>query len=231
VVVWDLTGDRQWERPFGSKLKPFGRHPLVVSPDGSSFVVIDVRGFAEFFDGRTLRPIGRIRPARGRVHAAEIAPGGDVVAITTYDGVDGMVEFWDVRTRRRLGRPQVGHAAPAEAVSWSADGRWLATGDVGGLMRIWDARRATPRATALEAVADLSLSPDGKLVAVTLLLDNFGGGLQLRSVPGLELVRTVAVPSGTAGRFSPDGRTFSTGIGTDGSGSSTPAPGSRAASP
>jgi WD40 repeat protein len=45
-------------------------------------------------------------------------------------------------------------------------------------------------------------------LAATLELPNFAGGLVIRSVPDLELVRTVRVPAGTTGRFSRDGRSF-----------------------
>jgi len=56
--------------------------------------------------------------------------------------------------------------------------------------------------------ANLSLSPDGRTLAVTLLRGGFAGGLALLSVPDLRPVRTVDVPIGTVGRFSPDGRTL-----------------------
>ena len=208
VVVWDLTGARHWERPFGADMTPSGGHPLAVAPDGSRFAVLDARGFADVFDGRTLRRTARIRPAYGRVVGAAIAPDNRVMAITTFDGVDGTVEFWDLRSRRRLGAPQTGHADPAEAVTWSADGRWLATGDTRAMVRVWDARRRTLHGTSTGGMTDLALSPDGKLLAVTLEHANPGGGLELRSVPSLEVVRTVKVPTGTVGRFSPDGRSL-----------------------
>jgi WD40 repeat protein len=208
VVVWDLTGARHWERPFGADMTPSGGHPLAVAPDGSRLAVVDARGFADVFDGRTLRRIVRIRPATGAVTGAAISPDGNVMAITAYDGVDGTVEFWDVGAQRRLGPPQTGHADPAEAVTWSADGRWLATGDASTAVRLWDARRRMPQDALVRGVVDLGLSPDGKLLAVTLELDNFAGALEIRSVPDLELVRTLALPIGTVGRFSPDGRSL-----------------------
>jgi WD40 repeat protein len=84
----------------------------------------------------------------------------------------------------------------------------LATGDIGSVVRVWDARRRTLRGTSTGGMTDLALSPDGKLLAVTLEHANPGGGLELRSVPSLELIRTVKVPTGTVGRFSPDGRSL-----------------------
>jgi WD40 repeat protein len=208
IIAWDLSGERLWERPFGTDATPRRSRALAAAAHGSRFALIDARDFVELFDSRTLRPLGRIRPVHGRVSGAAVAPDGRTVAITTNDGIDGGLEFWDASTGRPLGEPQPGHANPAVAVSFSADGRWLATGDTGSIVRLWDARRRAPRSTALGGVADLSLSPDGRMLAATLELDNFGGGLQIRSVPDLELIRTVDLPSGTVGRFSPDGRSL-----------------------
>jgi WD40 repeat protein len=81
-------------------------------------------------------------------------------------------------------------------------------------VRVWDARRRTAESSVAltddhQAVSELSLSPDGTTLAVTLLnTSQSGGGLEIRSVPDLELIRTVDVPIGTVGRFSPDGRSL-----------------------
>jgi WD40 repeat protein len=67
-------------------------------------------------------------------------------------------------------------------------------------------------ATALTGTAgDVSLSPDGRLLATTFAFRNFDGGLQVRSVPGLRPLRTLGLPPGTTGQFSADGRLLSYG--------------------
>ena len=210
IVVWDLAGDRRREQPFATDLRPSTPHPLVVSDAGSQAAVIDARGFAALLDGRTLRPSGRIRPSAGRVSGAAVAPDGRTIALTTYDGIDGTVEFWDTRALRRLGTPQPAHAGPAGAVTWSADGRRLVTGDPWAI-RLWDARRRRLVSTDQQGAADVDLSPDGTLLAATLGAADPDGGLQIRSVPGLELLRTVRVPQGSVGRFAPDGRSLAYG--------------------
>lgn len=93
-------------------------------------------------------------------------------------------------------------------MTFSADGRWLATGAGDGIVLLWDARRRTPVETLVRNVADLSLSNDGKLLAATPSDENFDGGLELYSVPDLKLIRTVPAPAGTLGRFSADGRSL-----------------------
>jgi WD40 repeat protein len=208
VIAWDLTGQRRWERPFGADTTPRLSESLTTAARGSHFAVIDARGFVDLFETRTLRLTGRIRPTQRDISAAAVAPDGRTLAITTYDGIDGTLEFWDTRTRRRLDDPQPAHSIAPEALTFSADGRWLATGDGGSLVRLWDARRRAPRSVMHGGVSDLSLSPDGRTLAATLQLENFSGGLQIRSVPDLKLIKTVAVPVGTVGRFSPDGRSL-----------------------
>jgi WD40 repeat protein/energy-coupling factor transporter ATP-binding protein EcfA2 len=232
VIAWDLSAESRWERPFGGP----GARPvpasLTTAARSPRFAVIDARGFVDLFDSRTLRLTGRIRPRRrhtgaglpldadtaaqlrwtgGPIPGAAVAPDGATVAITTDDGE---LQFWDTRTRRPLGEALRAHAQPAWALAFSADGRWLATGGGDSLLRVWDARRRTAaNSVALtddhQAVSDLSMSPDGTTLAVTLLNTNVsGGGLEIRSMPGLELVRTVDVPVGTVGRFSADGRSL-----------------------
>jgi WD40 repeat protein/DNA-binding SARP family transcriptional activator len=231
VIAWDLTGARRWERPFGTVAARGFPASLTTAARGSHFAVIDSRGFVDVFESRSLNLTGRIRPGRGHsavvlpvdarradrtrasrkpVTGAALAPDGRTLAITT---VDGELEFWDVRSRQRLGDPQSAHANPAWTVSYSADGRWLATGGGDALLRIWDARRRTAAGSValtsdFQGVSDLSFSPEGTTLAVTRLNDSSTGGLEIRSVPDLKLIRTVAMPTGTVGRFAPDGRTL-----------------------
>ncbi len=79
------------------------------------------------------------------------------------------------------------------------------------MLRLWDARRRTTADTTSRGARDLSFSPDGRTLAVTLRDENFNGGLEILSVPDLELVRTVRAPIGLTARFSRDGRSLSYG--------------------
>jgi DNA-binding SARP family transcriptional activator/WD40 repeat protein len=209
VIAWDLSGQRRWERPVGVTGTPRVAGSLVMAADRSHFALIDARGFVDLFESRTLRRAGRIRPERGHLTAAAVAPDGRMLAITTDAGINGTLELRDTRPRRRLGEPQLAPAYPASTLTFSADGRWLATGGREPVVQLWDARRRAAAKSVLAGIpADLSLSPDGTMLAATLLNTNFGGGLQIRSVPALEVIRTVGVPIGTVGRFSPDGRSL-----------------------
>jgi WD40 repeat protein len=206
VVAWDLQGDRRLERPLIADGRSGGQ-TVVTSARGAQFAVVDRQGSIDVFDSRTLRFTGRIPLAGGhRPQAAAISPDGRTLAVTD---VQGRVGFWDLRTRRPLGEPQYGHAEDVPAITFSGDGRWLVTGGTDEILRVWDARRHTMRDSFVYSGAvDLSLNPQGTLLAATLFVDDFIGGFQLISVPDLKVVRRVPAPPGTLARFTPDGRSM-----------------------
>jgi WD40 repeat protein len=205
VIIWDVTGERRWERPFAAHATPWVSPPLATGASGSRFGVIDARGFVNLFMSDSLRPAGRIRPA-GRVTGAAVSRDGRTVVTTTTTLTEGALEFWDARTRRRLGppRPDLPHAE--SMLTFSDDGRWLAVGGIGRIVRLWDARRRVEVRSALVDAADLAFSPDGTMLAAPLL--DGVDGLRVVSVPSLEVIATVRLPIGTGVRFAADGRSL-----------------------
>ena len=208
VLAWDLQGSRRFERSLRAEAgRPLAGRRLIASAHGDRFGAIDRRGSIELFDSRTLRPAGRIRLARGRrARAATISPDGRTLAVTD---LDGRLQFWDPRTREPLGEPVYAHAHEATSVTFSADGRWLVTGGFDPILRVWDARSHRMRNSLnISGAADLSLNPRGTLLAVTLSDESFSGGLEVLSIPAMQVVRRVRAPVGTVGRFTPDGRSL-----------------------
>jgi WD40 repeat protein/DNA-binding SARP family transcriptional activator len=234
LIAWDLAGTRRLDRlfsapPRGPQVFPAvvrGPRPTEFAPegvsvplaglavattrDGRTFVVPDGAGYVDVFDGRTLARTRRLPIDPGRQVAAVALAADDrtVAAITS----DGHLRFADLRSPRRLERLRHPYAHLAWTLAFSADGRWLAVG--GGplpTLRIWDVRRRTVVNTAFmppfDIPADVAFSPDGRRLAVAAISpQRAGSAIQILSVPGLEVFRTLSAPAGRTVEFSPDGR-------------------------
>jgi WD40 repeat protein len=66
-------------------------------------------------------------------------PDGKVLAFTTNDSEKANVWLADVGSGKVVGSCRSGRAATA--VAFSADGRWLATGNLDGRLEVWDANQ------------------------------------------------------------------------------------------
>jgi WD40 repeat protein len=132
--------------------------------------------------------------------------------------VDGRVRLWNIAGSAPTSpsSAQQGHASYAQSLAFSADGRWLVSGDWHGTALLWDLA-ADPRAPAAVLdghrgmIRDLAISPDGRWV-VTGARDNkavlWDTHAPNRSTPAAvlpfgEFVFAVA--------FSPDGRWMAAG--------------------
>ena len=206
VTTWDLSDRRGFLRTFATGAVALVPGTLSVARRAPMFAAVDEQGAVDVFALRSLRLIRRLRGPGVSFDDAVLTPDGRMAAATTDDG---WMWFWNVRTGTRRFAPQPAHGGAAWVVSVDGRGRWLASGGVDDIVRVWDARRGLSVKTALTGSAgDVSLSPDGRTLATTFGFRNFDGGLQLRSVPGLRPLRTLPLPAGTIGQFSPDGRTL-----------------------
>jgi eukaryotic-like serine/threonine-protein kinase len=209
--------------------------------------------------GRYITPQRAILPHDSgwpRVHEVVFSPSGQIVA-TACD--DGAVRLWDVATGRALGKP-LGTPCPAPSdpafnrgehhaselgiitlardhdpvccLSFSPDGKVLASATMRGWVRLWDP--ATGRLlTSLQhhdwsqaeaynqhgkiysrsGVEKVSFSPDGKV----LLTAGRDGAVRLWDTASGQLRATLPHRgSVNAAAFSPDGKTILTGCGEPG---------------
>jgi WD40 repeat protein len=110
-------------------------------------------------------PLGRRRYSakpRSAVRDIAVARGGGAVLTTEDQGV----EVWDPATGRRLGE-LVGRDTLAWAAAVSPDGHTAATGDINGMLKIWDLRTLTATAHAKihdDRIRRLCFSRDGALL-------------------------------------------------------------------
>ncbi|HYI00258.1 serine/threonine-protein kinase [Hyalangium sp.] len=103
-----------------------------------------------------------VRAHPSELTAAFAPPAGSKLVIAAKDGT---VTLWDDRGRRL--QQFSGPAHPIKALTLSADGAWVAAGDVSGAIWLWDAASGQGRALGQhkDLVRTLAFSPDGRHLA------------------------------------------------------------------
>lgn len=145
-------------------------------------------------------------------NAAVLAINGETNSVLLYDAASG-------RALRRLGDKGEYWVSFVSALSFSADGRLLAsngwlTDEYVGEINIWDVERGLLRRTirGVQKVSALALSPDGRLLAAGVAPNT----IKVWSVADGKLLRDIRPPGGDDGEvhplfFSPDGRVLISG--------------------
>jgi hypothetical protein len=121
-------------------------------------------------------------------------------------GSDGTVKIWDPDTEQETATLR-GHRDQLTAVSWSPDGRRLASASYDGTVRLWDADTGRELATLpinAEILWDVSWSPDGRRLACA----SRGGAIKVWDADNLREVAAFRCHAGETKfiRWSPDGR-------------------------
>jgi WD40 repeat protein/DNA-binding SARP family transcriptional activator len=223
VLIWDLSGRQRLGRPFKVGLDSLGDLPrYALSPDGRILAVGRPDGTVGVFDMRTLRLVSHFRVVPGAgatVAGMGWVPHSDLIAVGGNDGFLALVDPLRGRVVRRLyghaAHARTGNAAGVFTPGFSADGRLMVTGADDGTVRVW----ALPSGREVGAplkfveggggdVGDVSMSPDGREIAVDTP--------QARHYPGIQIFdvathRRVAALSDDEdvwdlARFTPDGR-------------------------
>ncbi|MGI8334493.1 protein kinase domain-containing protein [Actinomadura scrupuli] len=157
---------------------------LAFSPDGAMLVSAGVDFAIRWWDPATGRPLGALTEqyAVGYFHELRFSPDGGLLASGNWDG---NVWLWDLaggRATAVMGRPSlagrlrhlgtvaasISHTDHADSVTFSPDGRLLASGGGDGHVKIWNPvtrRLVTSFAAHPYRVFSVAFSPDGTLLA------------------------------------------------------------------
>jgi serine/threonine protein kinase/WD40 repeat protein/Flp pilus assembly protein TadD len=137
LQVWDLKGPKSL-----LKAGPAGGFERVIDfrPDGCVLVARGPdRSSIRLFDVRAARELNHFSLGRN-IECLRFHPDGDRIAVSLGS---------EVRVFDLAGRPlmrTLTHPSPARALSWSADGRLLATACDDGQAYVWDIRTGKPQA-------------------------------------------------------------------------------------
>jgi WD40 repeat protein/tRNA A-37 threonylcarbamoyl transferase component Bud32 len=219
TASWDHTA-RVWEVETGRPVQELRGHTgavnrVVFRPDGRRLATLANDQTLRLWDAAAGQPI-RTLPANldhWRVNHLAYSPDGRLFALA---GPGRSIRLWDAETGSEVRRLE-GHHAVTQVVAFSADGRWLASGDgeVGrsdaGEVRLWDAASGECLGTYqghTDAVYAVAFSPDGsRLVSTsadqTVKLWDLTSGQEALTLHGhTDVVRSAA--------FSPDGGRLAT---------------------
>jgi WD40 repeat protein len=175
VELGDSATGKEWYK-LGGHSGDSGQdiifHAIPFSPEGqmAGRGIRERRGWAggRSLVGSTVRRmqrtvIGRPGRDRNRVYNVAFAPDGKLVASTL-----GSVVMLSHPSSGRMHHKLKGHSGLVNAVTFSLDGKLVATGSVDTTVRLWSSTTGAARQTLKGhsgAVRAVAFSPDGKLVA------------------------------------------------------------------
>jgi len=137
-----------------------------------------------------------------------VSPDGWLVASAFQDTVD----LWDLHQGKRI-RTLRGHTNWVSAIAFSPDGKMLATGSLGKIIKLWDLETGEAIAAwETNRPSRLTFSPDGTWLASASRYRAWAdgvkspGGVQIWQVATQTLVQTIGSEAVSGLSFSPNGR-------------------------
>jgi WD40 repeat protein len=163
IILWDVATGRPKSEPLTGHIDSV--QSVAFSPDGKTLASGSADKTIMLWDVATPEPpdlpLGHTDDFRGMA----FSPDGKTVAIGSGDS---RVRLWDLATRRQLGPPFTGDGRVVGSVTFSADGKTLAS-SIYDTILLWDVashRRLDPPLIAdSDFVQSVSFSADGKTLA------------------------------------------------------------------
>jgi WD40 repeat protein len=165
ATIWDLASRAQRREPFA-----FGGGFLVgveFTSDGRTLVANGNSG-VQLWDAATGASRGQLGETWGGT--SDLALGAEGALVAVARGPAGGAEIWDVPTRSLVASVEGRASADDVSVALSADGRTLAVGGYGRVVRLWDVRTQKLRREldhGGNGAVRLEFSRDGRMLVVS----------------------------------------------------------------
>ena len=207
VRIWDVKS-----RSLLLTYSPKSSRAFRYSPSGSTAANGSTSGFlsAAFSPANMNKPLSGGSP----VWTTAWSPNGQLMATAFDGGYGNIIEVWNTTTGNLVATYR-GHTDFVDALSWSPDGKYVASASQDKTVQVWEANTGRPvtiyhgHTGSGSFVSDVQWSPDGKTIASS------GQDVQIwNPMTGKKLLTY----SGTAGgvtslAWSPDGRRLASSSG------------------
>jgi WD40 repeat protein/class 3 adenylate cyclase len=176
TIVYDVATGRRLLRIGGDSIVT----AVASDPGGKLIAVATIDGHVRFFDPKSGAAIGPgLDEGNLPVWQLAFSPDGRLLAgAVDQNGAgqglytqrrQGKVQFWDVGSRRRIGRPITPGAGSVLSLAFTPDGTLIATGSFRGRLDLWDvatrSRHGKPMRAADDGFESVAFDPSGRLVA------------------------------------------------------------------
>jgi WD40 repeat protein len=208
TTVWEVRGPKDF-----AKLSSFEAYANSVAffPDGKSLVTGSTQRTASIWETATGKQTFEFKEHRGQLHCVAVSPDGKMVA-SGEEFSDNTILLWDPSTGQVLHKLK-GHKGQAvHALSFSPDGKMLASSGHDGKILVWDP--STGKKLFDVRGNEAIFSQDGRLLAIAsggqentkVRIWDVAQQADLRALPG-SLHVTWCGPLA----FSPDGKLLAAG--------------------
>ncbi len=172
VQIWDVA---RLERLAYQPAHPKGANSVAFSPDGlllastGNDALVRLWETSDFLSGQPVEPVAVMIGGAVTVPAIRFSPDGSLVASIDLQAI----RLRDPATQRLV--RTLRSETSMFTITFSPDGQWLAAGELGSQVRIWDLASGDEKALLRAGVGSadparafvwsLDFSPDGKLLA------------------------------------------------------------------